>query len=77
MSQPSPMIQTRFALCVRKGADDDVEVRKAYQVLPAAPNEAGFLRVIDESGEDYLYPSENFVMIEVPRGAEAALLQAA
>lgn len=77
MTQPNPEISLRFALCVRRGMDDDLEVRKAYAVLPAAPNEAGFLRVVDESGEDYLYPSENFVLIEVPRSAEEALLQAA
>lgn len=44
--------RTGFALCIRKGEDDDLELRKAYAVLPAAANEAGFVRVIDESGED-------------------------
>jgi hypothetical protein len=76
MSKHISETQPRFALCIRRGADDDLEVRKAYQILPAAPNEAGFLRVVDESGEDYLYPSDNFVMIEVPRSVEDALLQA-
>ncbi len=50
------------ALCTCKGSDDDLELRKAYVVLPAAENEAGFLRVVDESGEDYLYPAEHFLM---------------
>ena len=77
MSQHTPETPPWFALCIRRGVDDDLEVRKAYRVLPAASNEAGFLRVVDESGEDYLYPSANFVMIEVPRSVEEALLQAA
>jgi hypothetical protein len=45
------------------------------------PDEAaaadGYLRVIDESGEDYLYPQEYFLQIELPKAAEKALLSAA
>ena len=52
-------------------------LRKAYPVLPAALNEVGFLRIVDESGEDYLYPSDYFIVIEVSRDAEEALLKAA
>ena len=77
MSRHGPEAPSRFVLCVRRGVDDDLEVRKAYHVLPAAPNEAGFLRVVDESGEDYLYPSENFVLIDVPQNVEDILLHAA
>ena len=69
--------QPSFALCVRKGPDDDLETRKVYPVLPAQPNEAGLLRVVDESGEDYLYPADFFVVLELPQAAEQALLQAA
>ena len=67
----------QIALCILRSDDDDLELRKAYPVLPAASNEAGFLRVVDESGEDYLYPSEQFIVVEVSRTAEAALLKAA
>lgn len=67
----------QIALCIRRSDDDDLELRKAYPVLPAASSEAGFLRVVDESGEDYLYPSEQFIVVEVSRTAEAALLKAA
>jgi hypothetical protein len=66
----------QIALCIRC-SDDDLELRKAYSVLPAASNKAGFLRVVDESGEDYLYPSDYFIVVEVPRSAEEALLKAA
>lgn len=65
--------QTYFALCIRKGDDDDLELRKAYVVLPATDNEAGFLRVVDESSVDYLYPAEQFVRLELPSGIEEAL----
>ena len=68
---------TSFALCVRRGPEDDLETRKAYPVLPAQPNETGFLRVVDESGEDYLYPADYFVLLELPQAAEQALSQAA
>jgi hypothetical protein len=67
----------QIALCIRRGEDDDLELRKAYPTLPAASNETGFLRVVDESGEDYLYPTEYFIVIEVSRSVEEALLKAA
>jgi hypothetical protein len=69
--------RARFALCIRKGDEEDLEPRKAYPVLPAQANEAGFLRVVDESGEDYLYPADYFIVLELPQSAEQALLQAA
>ena len=67
----------QIALCIRRSENDDLELRKAYPILPAASNETGFLRVVDESGEDYLYPSEYFIVVEVSRSAEEALLKAA
>lgn len=71
----SKQIQTYFALCIRKGDDDDLQLRKAYAVLPAADNEAGFLRVVDESGEDYLYPAEQFIRLELSPRIEAAMVR--
>ena len=64
----SQTAQPHFALCIRKGDNDDLELRKSYVVLPAADNEAGFLRVVDKSGEDYLYPVEQFVRLVLPGG---------
>ena len=75
-SANSALDSVQIALCIRR-SDDDLELRKAYLVLPAVSNEAGFLRVVDESGEDYLYPSDYFVVMEVSRSAEEALLNAA
>jgi hypothetical protein len=59
--------QSKFVLCVRSEGSDDLEPRKIYQVLPdrAAVRE-GYMRVIDESGEDYLYPAEYFVPVRFP-----------
>jgi hypothetical protein len=45
-------------------------VRKIYQVIPdPKANEHQMIRIIDESGEDYLYPSDYFAPIEVPQAA--------
>jgi hypothetical protein len=55
-----------------------LELRKLYQVVadPAAAKHHQ-LRVIDESGEDYLYPEEYFVPVQLPEAAEKAVLRAA
>lgn len=65
---------TRFALCIRNDGCDDLELRKVYQVIPD-PDAAkeGYIRIIDESGEDYLYPIDYFVPIELPTNAAKAL----
>ena len=56
-----------FALCVEDGGMEDLEARKVYQVLPdREANREGYVRVIDESGEDYMYPSDLFVPVKLP-----------
>ena len=64
----------QFAICIRNDDADDLEIRKVYRILPD-PRAAkdGLLRVIDESGEDYLYPANYFVAVELPRETEHAL----
>lgn len=68
----------RFVLCVRnKDYAASLEVRKVYRLLAderAAKH--GHLRVVDESGEDYLYPANYFVPIKLPQSAERAVLRA-
>jgi hypothetical protein len=56
-----------FAVCVEDGGLEDLEARKLYHVLPdrEAARE-GYVRVVDESGEDYIYPSELFVPVTLP-----------
>jgi hypothetical protein len=52
----------------------DLEVRKVYPILPdTAAARDDYLRVIDESGEDYLYPADYFVVIDVPVAARRVL----
>jgi len=63
-----------FALCVENKDCEDLEKRKIYQILPDEEAEKeGYLRVIDESGEDYLYPQSYFVLVQLPREAQEAL----
>ncbi|HNR32903.1 MAG TPA: hypothetical protein PKI11_18570 [Candidatus Hydrogenedentes bacterium] len=72
-----PTTVPRFAVCVRNEACEDLELRKVYQVLSDARAERdGYLRVIDESGEDYLYPESYFVVVKLPKRARNALTAA-
>jgi hypothetical protein len=68
--------QSLYALCIDNGGyPESLEVRKVYPLLPderAAGND--YIRVIDETGEDYLYPSKYFVLINVPQQAVEAML---
>jgi hypothetical protein len=63
----------RFALYIQNGDEVDLLPFKAYRVLPdrRAANDR-YLRVIDESGEDYLYPASCFVLVDLPRKAIVA-----
>ena len=64
----------RVALCIENNDCDDLEKRKIYQMLPDEEAEKeGYIRVIDESGEDYLYPRSYFIAVQLPREAQKAL----
>jgi hypothetical protein len=66
-----------FAICVYSDDAMSLEVRKVYQVLPderAAKDD--YLRIVDETGEDYLYPADHFILLEVPSKAHRELLKA-
>ena len=69
----------RFAVCVNNSDyPASLELHKIYRVLPDADAASeGDLRVVDESGEDYLYPAEYFVLIELPQAVKKSLLHAA
>lgn len=68
--------EIKFAVCITD-SEPDLEMRKIYQVMPDEKAEKeGHLRIVDESGEDYLYPANYFVPVEVPKEAEQALLLA-
>src|SRR5258708_36729218 len=64
-----------FAVCVRNtGNEPSLELRKLYEVVPDPDaNIDGMLRVIDESGEDYLFPSSFFVVAPLPAAVDAAV----
>ena len=65
----------RYVLCISNdGYPASLEVRKIYNSLPdVEAGKHGLIRVIDESGEDYLYPREFFIPIALPKAAEIAL----
>ncbi len=65
----------RYLLCIKnEGYPASLEVRKIYNALPdAEAGKHGLIRVIDESGEDYLYPREFFIPIALPKAADIAL----
>ena len=66
---------TEFVLCVANSGYDDLDIWKVYQVLPdPKAAEVGCLRVIDESGEDYLYPADRFVQVMFPDNVRERLL---
>lgn len=67
-----------FALCVENGGSEDLEPRKIYQVLvDRQAAREGYIRIVDESGEDYIYPSELFEPISLPAAALRRLSGAA
>jgi len=66
-----------FALCIENRDCEDLEKRRIYQFLPdEAAAKEGYLRVVDKSGEDYLYPDSYFTLVKLPRKVEDALLVA-
>ncbi len=69
---------THFAVCVdNRGYPASLELHKIYRVLPDSDAAAeGDIRVIDESGEDYLYSADRFVEIEPPQTVRRSLLHA-
>ena len=65
--------KTNYVICVRAEESADIEVRRVYEVLPDdTAAKRGYLRVVDESGEDYLYPKECFASVHLPEEAVRA-----
>ena len=73
MEQTDSEIQ--FAICIKN--DDypaSLEIRKIYRIIPdAQADKHQLIRVIDESGEDYLYPSDYFAPVRLPAGTKEKL----
>src|SRR4029079_7299722 len=70
--------ESKFVVCVANdGYPASLELHKIYRVIPdKQADRDGDLRIVDESGEDYLYPSKWFVAVEVPRAVRSSLLRA-
>ena len=65
------MEQFKFVLCINNNNEDDLTKFKVYQVLPDdSASKDNYLRIIDDSEEDYLYPASYFIVIELPEIAE-------
>jgi len=69
------MSAPRFAICIdNSNYPASLELHKVYRVIPDEDAQKdGDLRIIDESGEDYLYPPDYFVLIDLPHDAVATL----
>ncbi len=67
----------KFAICVHAGEDVLLTARKIYQVLPDEKAErSDYVRVIDDEGEDYLYPKNYFVFAPLSQEIEKVFRQA-
>ena len=68
----------RFAVCIaNEGSEASLERNKIYAVLEDCEAGAdGDVRIVDESGEDYLYPAAWFVMIQVPQAVQDSIIRA-
>jgi hypothetical protein len=68
-------LKKMFVVCIKnEGYAVSLELRKIYEVIPderAADHQ--MIRVVDESGEDYLFPSDFFITIDLPKPIEQAL----
>jgi len=66
--------KNRSLLCVRNTGCDDLEPRKLYEHIPdASASTEGYVRVVDESGKDYLYPATYFDAVELSHEPERSL----
>jgi hypothetical protein len=71
--------EARFAVCVKnKGHESSFDIGKLYRVIRDRDAEAhGYLRIVDESGEDYGYAAERFFAIDLPKPLEKLLFRGA
>jgi len=76
---PKHRYQTpRFAVCIQTDDADLLTPRMIYEVLrDESAAKSKYVRVIDNEGEDYLYPADYFVFVDFPREVARALLRAA
>jgi hypothetical protein len=74
-ARPKPKRQ--FVICLRSDDPDLLTPRRIYEVLPdESAAKSQYIRVVDNEGEDYLYPANYFVFVDFPPAVEEALLHA-
>lgn len=74
-TRPKPKRQ--LAICIRSEDPELLTPRRIYEVLPdESAAKSRYIRVIDNEGEDYLYPAAHFVFMEFPPAVKQALLKA-
>lgn len=72
-----PKRKRQFAICIRTDDPDLLTPCRIYEVLPdESAAKSQYIRVIDNEGEDYLYPAAYFVFVDFPPVVERALLEA-
>ncbi len=73
--KPQAKPKAGYAVCINNdGYPAALERNKIYRMLPDVRAKAdGYLRIVDESGEDYLYPFDFFFVLALPRGQAATL----
>jgi len=71
-------LRPRFAVCIKnKGYEAALERGKVYRMTPdSEAAKHGYVRIVDESGEDYGYSAERFIAINLPKPLEKVLLEA-
>jgi hypothetical protein len=68
----------QFAVCIEAGSEDLLTPRKIYEVLPdESAAKSNYIRVIDDEGEDYLYPAKYFIILNFTPEVSRAIQQAA
>ena len=72
-----PKQKRQFAICIRSDDPDMLTPRRVYEVLPdESAARSKYIRVIDNEGEDYLYPAAYFMFVDFPPAVQQALFQA-
>jgi hypothetical protein len=75
-SEKLPRPASRFAICIRTDDPDLLTPRTIYEILPdESAAKSNYIRVIDNEGEDYLYPADYFVVVDFPQMVEQVLLR--
>ena len=73
---PKQKLTPHFAICINTDDPDLLTPRTIYEILPdESATKSNHVRVIDNEGEDYLYPADYFVFVDFPQAIQRMLLQ--